>query len=361
MVFPDIGSRAVRYIMVIAFFFIIILGLKMTAYFVNLILISIILTMIALPAVNFLRDRGFSNIIAVSVITLIACFIILALLFLVIYSFDVLVRDLPLFQAELNQRFANISSILSGFGIDSSSLMSSAPNLASFVGIIASSVTSVGESVMYLFFIGVTTFFMLLEAPLLPARFERLVGRSSQQVEDLARMSGFMIDFVIVRTETNLIHGICFGSFLWIMGVHAAILWGILTFLLGYIPYIGLFIAAIPAIFFAWLQFGWWGAAVVIAAICILNLVVENPVYSHLASRRFELPAVIVIISVIFWGWLLGIFGMVFAVPVTLMIILLIENFEDLRWINVILGVDQVFHERDTSHTIENDDTLRIL
>jgi predicted PurR-regulated permease PerM len=198
---------------------------------------------------------------------------------------------------------------------------------------------------------------MLLEAPRLPARFENVVGRSSKQIENLARMSRFMIDFIIVRTEVNLIHGVCFGGVLWIMGVHAAILWGILTFLLGYIPYIGLFIAAIPAVFFAWLQFGWWGVAVVIAAICILNLIVENPVYSYLASRRFELPAVIVILSVIFWGWLLGIFGMVFAVPVTLMIILLIENFEDLKWINVLLGVDRVFYTQDMDPPLEKEKT----
>ncbi len=59
------------------------------------------------------------------------------------------------------------------------------------------------------------------------------------------------------------------------MGVHAAVLWGILTFMLSYIPYIGLIIAAIPAIFFAWLQFGIWGAVAVIALVCILNLVIE--------------------------------------------------------------------------------------
>jgi predicted PurR-regulated permease PerM len=158
-------------------------------------------------------------------------------------------------------------------------------------------------------------------------------------------MGRYMIDFVVVRTETNLIHGILFGGFLWFLGVHAAILWGILTFLLGYIPYIGLFISAIPAIFFAWLQFGWWGAAVVIAAICILNLIVENPVYSHLASRKFDMPALLVILSVIFWGWLLGIFGMVFAVPITLIIIILIQNDEELRWVNTLLGVDQLFEE----------------
>jgi predicted PurR-regulated permease PerM len=133
------------------------------------------------------------------------------------------------------------------------------------------------------------------------------------------------------------------------MGVQGALLWGVLTFLLGYIPYFGLVIAAIPAIFFAWLQFGVPGAAAVIVAVCILNLLVENPVFSYLTARKFEIPALVVILSVIIWGWLLGLVGMLFAVPFTLMILLIIETSDELRWINETLGVSGLFEEKDTS------------
>jgi predicted PurR-regulated permease PerM len=129
------------------------------------------------------------------------------------------------------------------------------------------------------------------------------------------------------------------------MGVHAAILWGILTFIFGYIPYIGLVIAAVPAIFFAWLQYGTWGAVAVIAVVCVLNLIVENPVFSYFASRKFEMPAIIVLLSVIFWGWLLGITGMLFAIPITLMVLIVFQCSDDLRWINELLGVSHLFEE----------------
>jgi predicted PurR-regulated permease PerM len=154
-----------------------------------------------------------------------------------------------------------------------------------------------------------------------------------------------VIDFIVVRTETNLVHGLLFGGVLAVMGVHAAILWGILTFILGYIPYFGLIIAAIPAIFFAWLQFGLWGAVAVIVVVCILNLIVENPVFSWLAARKFEIPALVVILSVIFWGWLLGLAGMLFAVPFTLMLMTLFQFSDELRWINTLLGAGNLFGE----------------
>jgi AI-2 transport protein TqsA len=87
----------------------------------------------------------------------------------------------------------------------------------------------------------------------------------------------------------------------------------------------------------------------VIAIVCVLNIVVENPVFSYLASRRFEIPALIVLFSVIFWGWLLDIFGMLFSVPMTLMVLILFQCSDDLRKVNMLIGVSHLF-ESDPGH-----------
>jgi predicted PurR-regulated permease PerM len=210
-----------------------------------------------------------------------------------------------------------------------------------------SSAMQAGEMALYVFFIAVTTFFMLLESEKMPGRITRLMGGDTQKAVQVSRMSQYIIDFLIVRTETNAIHGIVFGSSLWILGVHGAPAWGLLTFLLGYIPYIGLIMASIPAILFAYIQFGVWGAVAVIAIVCALNLIIENPVFSFLASRKFEMPAIVVILSVIFWGWLLGIPGMFFSVPITMLVMIAFHWSDDLRGINTLLGVSHLFEEGD--------------
>jgi predicted PurR-regulated permease PerM len=128
------------------------------------------------------------------------------------------------------------------------------------------------------------------------------------------------------------------------------VLWGILTFLLCYIPFIGLIIAAIPAIFFAWIQFGVWGAVAVIALVCVLNLVVENPVVSYLAARKFRVPALLVIVSTLFWAWVLGFVGLVFGIPITLMVLIIIQCSDELRGMNVVLGVDNLFLLDEPAH-----------
>jgi AI-2 transport protein TqsA len=355
MFLPEENSSIYRYIFIIAFLFIAVIGMKMTAYIINILVISLILTMLALPTMMHLRKRGLPDIVSVSLLTALALIFILILGALTVFSFSTLVADLPYYQVELNQRLSEITGFLSNYGFSGDLLSESSIDLQTLTHTIASSLIKVGDLLLYLFFIGVTTFFMLLEAPHIIDRGKALMGGQRERFIHVSRMSRYMIEFVIVRTQANLVHGVLFGGILWLMGVHAAMLWGILTFILAYIPYIGLIIAAIPAIFFAWLQFGWWGAAAVIAVVCILNLVVENPVFSYFASRRFEIPALLVIISVIFWGWVLGIAGMVFAVPITLILLIAMQCIDELSWVSTLLGVDKIFGEKtDASEPKEN-------
>jgi predicted PurR-regulated permease PerM len=346
-------SRIERALLIIALVFIIVIAVQMTTYLVSLILMAVILSMLALPAVDWLKKKGLSNFTAVLVITIVACLILLAGIFLTVLSFNSLVADIPQYQKELNARIADIDSILVTFGLSSTTLTPSSLNIGNMLQIAVSGATSLFEGVMYLFFVGVTTFFILLDSPRLYTYIERLFGKDSEELHNFTRMSGYVIDFIVVRTETNFIHGVLFGGFLGIMGVHGAILWGVLTFLLGYIPYFGLIIASIPAIFFAWLQFGIPGAVAVIAAVCVLNLIVENPVYSFLAARKFEMPALIVILSVIVWGWILGLVGMFFAIPLTLMLLLVFESCIELRWINAMMGVGHLFEDENHQKTGE--------
>ncbi|MCK9297692.1 MAG: AI-2E family transporter [Methanoculleus sp.] len=324
-----------------------IIGVQAIAYIITIIAVSLILAMIIYPATKALRSRGFPEIAAVGAVAVIASLVVLLICYLVFFSFENLVSALPLYQQELTIRLSEILTLLARYGIDTGSFSPSSINLQGFAGFLSSSAISIADLLLYLFFIAVTTIFTLIEAPRMPERIQRVTNRP-ETVEGFSRMSRFLIDFVIVRTEANLVHGFLFGTFLWVMGVHAAVLWGVLTFLLSYIPYIGLIVAALPAIFFAWLQFGLWGAIAVIAAVAVLNALVENPIFAHFASRRFDIPALVVILSVIFWGWALGVAGMIFAVPLTLIVLMIIQFSDDWAWVNTILGVDHLFTGEQT-------------
>ena len=343
MTFLGQESAGLRYLLYMALLVIIVVGIKMAAWFVNIVIMAVILAMLGYPVVNFLKKKRVPDVFAVTIVTIIGCLIILALVALIFVSLDILIQDIPLYQAELNQRLAGITSLIQGLGINTQMFSLSSVNLNTIVDLFLPSIMKISDQLMYFFFIGVTTFFLLMELPHLEARIRRHLNTDPQRFSEVSRLSRFMVDFIVVRTETNLIHGILFGGGLWIMGVHSAVLWGILTFLLTYIPYVGLIIAAIPAIFFAWLQFGIWGAVAVIVLVCILNLIVENPVVSYLAAKKFKIPALLVIVSTLFWTWVLGFIGLVFGIPITLMALIIIQCSDEFRWVNVVLGVDNLF------------------
>lgn len=332
-------------VLYIALFIIILLGIQMLSYIVNLLLVSFILTLMLVPPTVWLKQKGLSHAAAVSVLTVIAIICVAALAAMCYVSFSMVVSDLPMYQTELNLRIAELSAMIGVEATSIDALVGSTINIGETLQMLFSSAMEAGEIAIYVFFIGVTTFFMLLESENMPERIKQLVGGDPQKERQVTRMSQYIIDFMIVRTETNAIHGLVFGTSLWVMGVHGAPLWGLLTFALGYIPYIGLIMASIPAILFAYIQFGMWGAVAVIVIVCALNLIVENPVFSYLASRKFEMPAIIVILSVIFWGWLLGVPGMFFSVPITMLMMIAFQWSDDLRSINTLLGVSHLFEE----------------
>ncbi len=349
-------SATERILVWLALITIIIFGVRMMAPAITIILVSLVLSLLLYPAMQWLRKKGLSVPAAIAVVTLASIIIIVFVLFVTVSSFEVILVDLPQYHNDLMLRLADVESFLSAHDISPGSLISQNFNLGDSIQTMISSVINIGGDLMDLFFIAVTSCFMLLEAPPMIGRIKSMLADKPEKLRKLACMSSFVVDFMIVRTETNIFHGVLFGGALAIMGVHAALLWGILTFFLCYIPYFGLILAAIPAIFFAWLQFGIWGVVAVIALICFLNLIVENPVFSYLAARRFEIPALVVILSVIFWGWLLGFAGMLFSVPFTLMVATLFEFSDELSWINVLLRLDHLFHD-STGPAIVADDS----
>lgn len=345
MTVTETPSRTSGFLLTVALLLVIALGIRLAAEVVTILAVSFILTLLVLPAVEFARRRGLPHGVAVAVVSVVAFLLLLCLLGALIYALQLLIADIGTFQAELDQRVGAVLQFLDRFGIALPAFSPSSIDLGALAGAAVGWISDLSGVFMMLFFVMIATFFMLLEAPRLPPRAARLLGPDTTALEQASRMSGFVIDFMVVRTETNLVHGAAFGAALLAMGVHAAVLWGVLTFLLGYIPYLGLIAAALPAIFFAWIQYGLPGAIAVVAVVIVLNLIVENPVFSYFASRTFEIPPVLVVLAVIIFGWLLGVIGMLFAVPLMLMVLILVQAGEETRWINVLLGVDRLFED----------------
>jgi AI-2 transport protein TqsA len=116
------------------------------------------------------------------------------------------------------------------------------------------------------------------------------------------------------------------------------LLWGILTFFLSFVPYIGLFIALTPAVVLALAEFGLSRALLFIVGVVVVNIVAENVLSPMLMGRGLDLSPTVVFLSFMLWAWVLGGPGAFLAVPITLFVIGMLKTFPETRWLASLMG-----------------------
>ena len=129
-------------------------------------------------------------------------------------------------------------------------------------------------------------------------------------------------------------------SFVWltILGVDYAVVWGLIAFLLNFIPTVGSFIAAVPAVRLALVQLGVFEAGLTLAGFVVVNLIMGNVLEPRWMGRGLNLSPLVVFVSLVLWGWVLGPVGMLLSIPLTIMLKIALENQDETRWIGIMLG-----------------------
>jgi predicted PurR-regulated permease PerM len=143
---------------------------------------------------------------------------------------------------------------------------------------------------------------------------------------------------MIIKTGISLCAGVLIGIWLTILGVDSPVLWGFLAFLLHYVPNVGSIIAAIPAVIVSLVQLGIGYAALTAAGFLAVNFILGNVVEPRLMGRRLGLSTLVVFLSLVFWGSMLGLIGVVLCIPFTMTLKFACENNTSTRWIAVLLG-----------------------
>jgi predicted PurR-regulated permease PerM len=125
---------------------------------------------------------------------------------------------------------------------------------------------------------------------------------------------------------------------LFVLGVDHPLLWGLLVFLLSYVPYIGLFVAMTPPVLLALAEYGWVRAGLVILAAAVVNLTIENVIEPGYTGQRLQLSAAVVLVAFFVAVWLLGAVGAALAMPLTVMILLVCARYPETRWIAMLMS-----------------------
>lgn len=204
---------------------------------------------------------------------------------------------------------------------------------------LVSGLTSAWSVLAFLLLVFFFTLLMLIEASAWRRKAEAALRQrhTAAVLETLPVVAEKVRWFMLIRTAVGIVSGIVATAWLWVMGVDFAPFWGVLFFLLNYLPNIGSIIAGIPPTVLAFVQFGFGWALLVAAGLIAMEQVIGNFLDPRLQGRTLNVSSLVVLLSVILWGWIWGIPGALIAVPLTVTIILVCDQAPMLRPIAVLL------------------------
>jgi predicted PurR-regulated permease PerM len=206
----------------------------------------------------------------------------------------------------------------------------------------ANLLTGVSSVLSDLVLILLTVTFILLEVSSFPIKLRAILGDPKQKFPQFTKFADDMKRYMVIKTLISLATGILIALWLYTLDVDYPILWGFLAFLLNYIPNIGSLVAAIPAVILAFIHLGLGSAVMVIVGYIAVKFIIGNIIEPRLMGRKLGLSTLVVFLSLIFWGALLGLVGAILSIPLTMTLKFAFESGESTKWIAVLLGSEKI-------------------
>ena len=322
-----------------AAFVIIVAGIKATAAIIVPFLLAAFIATLCAPLLFWLQRRGVPNTLAVVIIFLGLLVIGLILLIFVGRSLGSLSQELPTYQERLAGLLTQVFVWLKSQGLDvdgNNFLFTDYFSPKVIMNLVSYGLSMLRSLFTNMFLILLTVLFILLEAAGFPRKLEAAFP-DHESLGHFETISANVNRYMGFKALMSMATGVSIWILLAIIGVDFAGTWGLLAFFLNFIPAIGSIIAAIPAILWALVQLGLPSALLTALAYLAVNIIIGNFLDPRIVGRKLGLSPLVVLISLFFWGWVLGAVGMVLSVPLTMIAKIALATHEDTRWIAIML------------------------
>ena len=311
---------------------IILAGIKAASEIVVPFLLSLFIAIICSPLLNYLTKRKVPYGLAIILLLLLISIGLLFLFSLINNTIQEFSESLPQYRQLLGEHVNKLVALSQRmkipFDISENSIMENFDPTV-FMNFVRSAFLSLSGMVSNIFVLVLVVIFMLLEAPHAKHQFAVVFSNNAkeinQQKHHLDLILQGIISYLGVKTMMSLLTAICIWLLLEIVGVQYAILWAALSFLLNYIPNIGSIIAAVPIIVQTLLLNGFVVGLEVIIGVIAINMIIGNVLEPRLMGKKLGLSTLVVFLSLLFWGWLLGTVGMLLSVPLTMALKIALE------------------------------------
>ena len=362
-------SPMARTLLVAAAFVIVVAGIKTAETLLVPFLLSVFIALIFSPLLAWLKKQKVPNGLAIFLIISLVVFVGWLVGILVGSSIVDFRQNLPEYQVRLQEMSGGLLHWLSdqGVALDMEQMKQSF-DPGAVMQLAGNTLASFGNVMTNAFMILLTVVFILAEevgfSEKLQAARNHGFNNSANNTnpkdntnQGLARFSESVHSYLGIKSLLSLLTGVLVIIWLWILGVDYPVMWGLIAFLLNFIPTVGSIIAAVPAILLALIQLDPLSAGLVAIGYVVINVVVGNVLEPRWMGKGLNLSPLVVFLSLVFWGWVLGPVGMLLSIPLTIMVKIALENDDDTRWIGVMLGAGKGAGD----HVVQNLDHIPIL
>jgi predicted PurR-regulated permease PerM len=333
-----------RRLITVAAIFVVIAGVRAAEPILKPILLALFLAIIISPVLRALQDKGVPTYLGIAFVTVVCCSAVGLVGMIIGNSIGDFISRLPSYLEdvlEISGQWIAVISRTFKVDIPADAVLQSVDADAVTTVITNSLLAAKGifKQSMQSLIVVVLTVFMLIDSRRLPQQMEAAFGDSTAY-EHFRAATANIGRYMLIKTIASFATGLLITLYLKMLGVDYYMLWGLLAFLLNFIPAIGSIIAAVPAIIVALVQLGGPSAAAVAAGFLAVNVAIGNILEPRFTAAGLGLSVTAVLVSLLFWGWVLGPVGMFLSAPLTMAFKVSMETREDTRWLGVLLGRD---------------------
>ncbi|UCF67999.1 MAG: AI-2E family transporter [Acidobacteriota bacterium] len=330
--------RGARILLVVASLIIVVAGLQAAAALLRPFLVSLFLSILSLPLLTGLQRLRIPRPISVLLTMTAVVLVFVGIGLLVGGSLNGFIEAAPRYRERLEQLGGLVSQQLTQRGIDVRDLFDGQKlNLGVVFDFMTGSLLAIAAVLSNTVMVLLTMVFILLEAAGFPDKLRLAFGRPEPALARFRAITEEVQRYLAIKTMISLATGLVVTGWLWLLGVDFPLLWGLIAFVMNYIPNLGSILAAIPPVLLATVQIGIGRAIVVAIGYAVINISLGTLVEPQLMGRRLGLSPLVVFFSLVFWGWVWGPIGMLLSVPLTMILKIMMENSVEFRWIAILL------------------------
>ena len=356
-------DAGLRFLVEAAAIVIVIAGLRAAAELILPFLIAVFLAVVNVPLMNWLVRMRVPKPLAVLLTVLTVASVIGILVTLLAQSVNQLTEVIPRYRARVGELAVSLTALGASLGLPveewreqwqsvSLTAFGTGDTIGAIIGNISAILGNVVRTVLAFlsnaFLVFLTVVLILFEATGFTAKIKRAFGAGRDPFGHLGRISAQIQTYLVTKATVSAATGLIIGIWVAIMGLDFPLLWGVIAFMFNFIPTLGSIFAAVPAVLLALVQpdLGLGAAVIIAAGYLVVNVGFGNLIEPTLLGRRLGLSTLVVYVSLVFWGWVWGPVGMLFSVPLTMVVKIALENTADYRWLAVMLDANPAVSSR---------------